>query len=252
MNFLSKVALFGSTVLALAACGGGDTAESLNIGPGQVRFVNAAPGSPSLALYRKDDMENEAGVQAYEGASKYYDTVNVTSDWSARDAITGTQLAVTSMRVENGTLYTLVALPGSGGAYKLLQISDPYNKPLDSDRARVRIVNGTPEVGSFDVYITAVGADIGSATPAMAGVAGQMPSPASGSDSFMIGDGTYQIRLTGAGSKSVFFSGTFKLGNDDDVLLITLPGAASGEVKILDIPAGKTQSNTEILNEAGG
>jgi hypothetical protein len=246
MNYLTKIAILGSTALALTACGGDDVAQALNLGAPQARFVNAVPGSPSLALYRKGEAQTDAGVQAYEGASKYFDTVNVTSDWDVRDATTGTTLGTTSMRAVVGTRYTIVALPGSGTIYNLLQISDPYGNALDA-QARVRVVNGDAAAGTMDVYITAPGADIGAATPMMAGVANQTPSPATGADSLKISSGIYQVRLTNADTKTVFFSGSLNIGDHDDVLLVTLP-AASGGVKILDVPSGSGQANSEIGN----
>jgi hypothetical protein len=247
MNTLFKVALLAATALALTACGGNDVAQALNLGAPQARFVNAVPGSPTLALYRKGDLQESAGTQGYEGASKYFDTVDVTSTWDVRDAAAGTQLGTTSMRVENETRYTIVALPGSGTLYDLLQISDPYDNAVTSN-ARIRVVKGDSVAGTMDVYITAPGADISGATPTMAAVAGQTPSPASGADSYSLASGIYQVRLTSAGTKSVFFSGSLNVGDHDDLLLVTLPTADGLGVKILDIPSGSGESSVDIVN----
>jgi hypothetical protein len=247
MTHFLKLAIVASATLALSACGGDDVAQALNLGAPQARFVNAAPGSPTLALYRKGELQSDAGNQAYEGASKYFDTVNVTSTWDVRDATAGTTLGSTSMRAEIATRYTIVALPGSGSMINLLQISDPYGNALDA-KARVRVVNGDAATGTIDVYITAPGADLGAATPTMSAVANQAPSPATGADSMSLSSGSYQVRLASAGTKSVFFSGTFNIGDHDDVLLVTLPASDGSGVKILDVPSGTGQSNSEIAN----
>ena len=247
MNTLFKLALLAGTALALTACGGDDAAQALNLGAPQARFVNAVPGSPTLALYRKGELQGDAGTQGYEGASKYFDTVNVTSTWDVRDAAAGTQLGTTSMRAEDATRYTIVALPGSGTMYNLLQISDPYSNAVTAN-ARVRIAKGDSVEGTMDVYITTPGADISGATPTMAAVASQTPSPASGADSYSLGSGVYQIRLTAAGTKTVFFSGALSLGDHDDVLLVTLPTSDGLGVKILDIPSASGESDTDIAN----
>ena len=247
MNTLSKLAILAGTALALAACGGSDVAQALNLGAPQARFVNAVPGSPILALYRKDDLQESAGTQGYEGASKYFDTVDVTSTWDVRDAAAGTELGTTSMRAENATRYTIVALPGSGTMYNLLQISDPYSNAVTSN-ARVRIVKGDTVKGTMDVYITAPGADISGTAPTMAAVAGQAPSPASGADSYGLASGIYQVRLTSAGTKTVFFSGALNVGDHDDLLLVTLPTSDGLGIKILDIPSASGESNTDIAN----
>jgi len=245
-NFF-KIALLAGTAFGVVACGGNDVAQALDLGAPQARLVNAVPGSPALALYRKGDLQSDAGSQPYEGASKYFDTVNVTSTWDVRDASAGTELGTTSMRAENATRYTIVALPGSGTMYNLLQISDPYSNALDA-KARVRIVNGNGANGTVDVYITAPGADITAATPAMAAVANQAPSPATGANSLSLSSGTYQLRLTTAGAKTAFFSGTLAIGDHDDVLLVTLPTADGQGTRILDVPSGSGQSNSEIAN----
>ena len=247
MNTSLKLALLSGIALALTACGGNDVAQALNLGAPQARFVNAVPNSPALALYRKGELQGDAGTQGYEGASKYFDTVNVTSTWDVRDAAAGTELGTTSMRAENATRYTIVGLPGSGTMYNLLQISDPYGNAVSSN-ARVRIVKGDSVAGTMDVYITAPGADISGATPTMAAVAGQTPSPASGVDSYSLASGIYQVRLTAAGTKTVFFSGALDLGDHDDVLLVTLPTSDGLGVKILDIPSASGESNIDIAN----
>ena len=247
MKTLFKLALLAGTALALTACGGNDVAQALNLGAPQARFVNAAPNSPTLALYRKGEVQGDAGTQGYEGASKYFDTVNVTSTWDVRDAAAGTELGTTSMRAENETRYTIVALPGSGTMYNLLQISDPYGNAVTSN-ARVRIVKGDTVEGTMDVYITAPGADIAGATPTMAAVAGQAPSLASGADSWSLASGIYQVRLTLAGTKTVFFSGALNVGDHDDLLLVTLPTSDGLDVKILDIPSASGESNADIAN----
>ncbi len=247
MNTLFKLAILASTAFALTACGGNDVAQALNLGAPQARFVNAVPGSQTLALYRKGDLQTSAGTQGYEGASKYFDTVNVTSTWDVRDAAAGTELGTTSMRVENETRYTIVALPGPGTMYNLLQISDPYGNAVTSN-ARVRIVKGDSVEGTMDVYVTAPGADISGMTPTMAAVASQSPSPASGADSYSLASGIYQIRLTSAGTKTVFFSGALNVGDHDDVLLVTLPTSDGLGVKVLDIPSGSDEANSDIAN----
>ena len=250
MNFHLKLALLGliaGTALALTACGGDEVAQALNLGAPQARFVNAVPGSPALALYRKGELQDSAGTQAYEGASKYYDTVDVTSTWDVRDAASGTELGTTSLRAENATRYTIVALPSAGSMYNLLQISDPYGNAVSSN-ARVRVVNGAAAAGTMDVYITAPGAELSGATPAMVSVGSQSASPASGTDSYSLAGGVYQIRLTTAGTRTVFFSAALAIGDHDDVLLVTLPTSDGAGVKILDIPSGTNESNSDLAN----
>ncbi|MDP9125265.1 MAG: DUF4397 domain-containing protein [Pseudomonadota bacterium] len=153
----------------------------------------------------------------------------------------------TALRVRTQTRYTIVALPGSGTMVDLLQISDPYGNAVTSN-ARVRIVKGDSVAGAMDVYITTPGADISGVTPTMAAVANQAPSPASGADSYSLASGIWQIRLTSAGTKTVFFSGAINVSDHADLLLVTLPTSDGLGVKILDIPSGSGESNVDIAN----
>jgi len=249
MKRLGLLAVVCASVIS-TACGGdgGDFEQSLNIGPPQVRLVDAAPDSPLLRLYRKDELQAGAGTQGYEGASKYFDSVAVTSDWSVRDSGSGTQVGTTSMRVENATRYTLVALPGAGNGLSLLQFSDPYSNAL-TEKARVRVVNGNLQSGSVDVYLTPVGADISSSSPTLAGIATAAVKPNSGDNSYSLARGTYQLRLTAAGSKVVTFRATIELGDHEDLLLVTLPATAGGGTKILAVQSDPDAGNFDIANE---
>jgi hypothetical protein len=247
MRLASHIALLAAAAATLSACGGNDVADALNIGAPRARLVNAIPAGPSLQLYRNDTLQSDAGTPTYEQASKYFDTVTTTSTWSLRDASSGLQVGSTSMRVAGSTRYTLVAFAGAGTQADMVQISDPYNFDLGANKARVRVVNGSSNSGAIDLYLTAVGADLASATPVMSNVAYQGASPASGADSTTIGYGGYELRITAAGTKTVLFDGTLTARIDDDLLLVTLPrSSAAGDIKVLDIPSATDQANFEI------
>ena len=52
MNSFHKVLLACVPVLGLAACGGSDTQDRLDVADPEVRFVHASPIAPNLTLYR--------------------------------------------------------------------------------------------------------------------------------------------------------------------------------------------------------
>ncbi len=247
MRLASNFALLVAAAATLSACGGNDLADALNIGSPRARLVNAIPGGAGLQLYRNDNLQSDAGTLAYEQASKYFDTVTATSTWSLRDATSGQQVGSTSMRVDGSTRYTLVAFAGAGTQADMVQISDPFNFDLTANKARVRVVNGSSNSGAFDLYLTAVGADLASATPVMTNVAYQGVSPASGADSYTFGYGAYELRITTAGTKTVLFDGTLTARIDDDLLLVTLPRSSDvGDIKVLEVPSATDQANFEI------
>ncbi len=120
---------------------------------------------------------------------------------------------------------------------------------LGKKNARVRVVNGSSNSGTFDLYLTAVGSDLASASPVLSSVSYEGMSPASGIDSYTISAGTYQLTITAGGTKTVLFNGTLVAKNDDDLLLVTLPkSSAVGDIKVLDIPSDTSQSNFELPN----
>lgn len=238
--------------LALTACGGGGSdgiGDQLNLSSPSARIVNAMPGDPTLVLYRNSDEQTDAGTPTYEESSKYFETVTATSTWSVRDAATGLQIGSTSVDASGSTRYTLVAFPDGATQATLMQISDPFDVGLTSDSARVRVVNGSPNAGTFDVYMTAPGVDLNTVSPTLGAIAYENAVPASGADSYSFPGGTYELRLTLAGTKTVFFDAPISAGSNDDLLLVSLPASSAlNDVKILDIPSASDELNSEILN----
>lgn len=255
MTSLFRTSLLASATLAalaLTACGGGGSGgigDQLNISSPSARIVNAMPSDPTLELFRNSDQQTDAGTPTYEESSKYFETVEATSTWSVRDASTGMQIGATSVDASGSTRYTLVAFPDGATQATLMQIADPYDVGITSDSARVRVVNGSPNSGTFDFYLTAPGVDLNTVSPTLGSVAYENAVPVSGTDSYSFPGSTYELRLTYAGTKTVFFDGTLSAASNDDLLLVTLPASsAAGDVKILDIPSASDELNTEILN----
>ena len=247
MRFVLSFTALAIAAAALTACGGSDLADSLNIGSPRARLVNAMPNGPSVQLYRNDNLQTDAGTLAYEQASKYFDTVTATSTWSLRDASAGTQVGSTSMRVVGSTRYTLVAFPGAGTQADMVQFSDPYDFALGKKNARLRVVNGSANAGAVDVYVTALNADLSSATPVIGSVGYEGVGPSSGADSYVLGAGSYKLVVTAAGTKTIYFEGTLTAKDDDDLLLVTLPtSSTSGGIKVLEVPSDSDESNFEI------
>ncbi|MEP6504325.1 MAG: DUF4397 domain-containing protein [Betaproteobacteria bacterium] len=252
MNSTSRTALLACAVASaafLAGCGGDDATDALNVASPQARLVNAIPGSGALQFYRNADLQSDAGALPFETSSKYFDTVATTSTWSVRVADTGTEAGSTSLMVSGSTRYTFIAFPGVGTQADLVTFSDPYDVSLNDTNARLRVVNAATNDGSFDVYITAPGASIASATPQMTGVAYKAVAPVSGENSYSFAHGTYEIRLTLTGTKLPFFDAQFVAGDNDDLLMMTVANSAvAGDVKIYKMPSDNDVPNSEIAN----
>jgi len=254
---ITPLAIAAAAALSLTACGGGGSggiADDLNLSSPAMRLVNVDAAAGALVLYRNGDQQTDAGAPSFEQSSNYFETVDsTTSTWTVNDATSGAQLGSASVTTNGSTRYTLLAFPGMTSGVDLVAVSDPYDVSLGNDNARVRVVNGSANSEAFDVYLTAPGADLTTAAPQMIDVTYENAMPASGVNSYSLGAGTYEIRLTATGTKNVFFDSSITAGSNDDLLLVTLPNSvAPDDVKILDIPSASDEQNTEILNQLPG
>lgn len=232
MKHFYKLLLACIPVALIAACGGGDTEDRLDVADPVVRFVHASALAPNLTLARANVALPEATNVAYKFASNYVDIPMGAADWQVKTAdASATTLGTVPIDPGRGTKYTIVAAPGTPTGTATYLIVDPYNKPLGSESTRLRITNAAP--ASVDLYVNAPGADISpeSVKPFIAGTEYKNSGPASGSDSLDIQGGTYQATVTAAGTKTVLFRGTIAFNANKDVLLIAVPDPAG--VKLL-------------------
>jgi len=251
MKYLPKLILACAPFVLLAACGGGDDLEDrLDVADPVVRFVHASPIAPSLTLYRGTVAQSDATNAPYKFASNYFDVATSAADWSVKTSTGSVNVGTVTLDPSRGTKYTFVALPASSTDSSIYVIEDPYNKPLTSESTHLRLMNASFNASSVDVYMTGLADDISPTTlkPLIAATAYKTSGPASGSDSIDIPGGTYKLTITTAGTKTVLFTGQLAFGNNQDVLVLTvpdtvLPGAIKALVKIegvagaTDVPA---------------
>jgi hypothetical protein len=240
MNFPRRTLLACLPLLALAACGGDDdVADRLDVADPVVRFVDASAVAPNLTLFKGATAQSDATNVGYQFGSNYFDVDLGSAVWATKTADGVTTLGSATIDPQRGTRYTIVALSTSATAAGTALIVDPYNKPLGSSSTHLRLFNASYPFANVDVYMNAAGTDISAPTitPLIAGVVFDAAGPASGSDSVDIPGGTYQLSVTTSGTKTVLFKGQVSFGNNQDVLLLTVPstttpGAMSALVKI--------------------
>lgn len=207
----------------LAACGGGDTEDRLDVADPKVRFVHASPLAPNVTLYRETVAQADATNVPYRYAGDYFDVSTNAANWSVQTAVGNVVVGTTVVPATRGNRYTIVAVPGSSTETGIYLISDPYNKSLTTNNARLRLMNAAFNAANVDLYLNAPGTDIAAVGPRIAATAYRTSGPATGTDSIDIAAGTYQMSITTAGTKTVLFRGTFTITDNQDLLLIAVP-----------------------------
>lgn len=240
MKPVLKLLLVCAPVVFIAACGGGnDLEDRLGVADPVARFVHASPLAPSVTLFRADVAHKDA-TGPYLSASNYEYTSTAGADWSIKTTSGNVQVGdKINLDPQRGNKYTFVALPTATGN-TLYVIRDPYNKSLTSESTRVRVMNASFTAAKIDVYMTSgTDADLSNASPFIGNIAYGAAGPASGSDSVDIPGNNpttnawYQVRVFTAGTKTApLFSGRVSFGNNQDVLLLTVP-ETNGGIKLL-------------------
>jgi len=238
----------------LAACGGSDDSfdDRADIADPKIRLVHAVPNGPNVSLFR-DNQAQGADVtnMAYKGASNYFDTDRGTHTWEVRTATSpAVSLGSQTFETRTGNKFTLITVPNAGSVTEVAMISDPYNKSVTSDDARVRVFNAAFNSVNFDVYITPAATNITTVGPTLANAGYKQPVPASGADSIDLEGGDYVLRLTMPGTKTVFFTAPVALPKNADWLLVPVPGSLTpGDVRVLVVQSDMGAPATELTNQ---
>jgi hypothetical protein len=249
MKFVKALALVAATTL-VAACGGGDTEDRLDLRDPVVRMLHAVPGGAPVSLFRQDVVQGDATNVPYKDVTRYYDVSNNSATWSVRASSTSTvALSSVDLNPEQGNRYTFVALPGTAaGTLELIAIDDPYDKGLTTDRARVRALHAAPAAPAVDVYLIQPAQDLAVATPTYTALGYKAAMPASGDDSTEVPGGTFRLVLTGAGTKTIVFDAPVSIANNADWLLVAIPGpsGAANDVRVLVAQGNDDQNGTTV------
>jgi hypothetical protein len=112
-----------------------------------------------------------------------------------RTANTSTTVATISFNVGQGQDHTVYAVGGTGGGAVTGFTTTDDNAAPAAGQTRVRIINMSPTAGAIDVFLTAAGADLATATPNATNIAYQ------GTSAYLnVASGTYTFRAVPAGT----------------------------------------------------
>lgn len=245
-NIILGLAL--ATTAVLAACGGGDDGidDRVGLSKPSVRVIHAVTAGPNVDVLQNGALTSLTNIP-YKTVSGYFNVNEGNNLFAFNLTGTSTQIGSTTVSAHTGHKYTVVALPGTTAA-DVLQIDDPYGKGLLDTSARIRGLNASINAQNVDMYLTTPAQDIAAVNPTIAAVTYKNAVPASGQDSIYVDGGTYRLRVTTAGTKTVIFdSGALTVNKNDDWLITTIPADGFGAVvpnKIKILVAQSSTSNT--------
>lgn len=209
-------------LLSLAGCG-----AALSDGA-QVRVLNATTVSSALDFYSGSDktfydIEPNA-IDGYSNltAGTYTFTVTGSDDTST--------LATTSGTLVTQDHYLFVAY-GSSNGVGLTTLAEDETSP-SSGYAKIRVLNGSKDAGTLDVFLTSSSQSIDSVSPTVSSAA-----VGTASSYTTIASGTYRLRVTGEGDSSdlrLDYS-SVTLDSGSVVTLVVTPSAGGYLVNAIDV-----------------
>jgi|GEM_PF-787646 len=205
---MMKYGMIASLVVVVAACGTRDAADSLSPtgAQGRVRFVNVITdttrGRVNAILEKVPFGVNLTYTQSTPAllaapSTALYSAI-LTGSRSLvlkRTADTNSTVATIIFTVSDNQDRTVYAIGGASGTAVSSFLTNDDNALPASGQTRVRVVHLSPTAGAVDIFVTAVGADLATATPTLSNVAFQTASTYLG-----VAAGTYQVRVVPAGT----------------------------------------------------
>ncbi|MDE2080520.1 MAG: DUF4397 domain-containing protein [Burkholderiales bacterium] len=187
LHALAALAALGWLTLLLGGCGGGADRTKA-----QLRLVDASTGYSALDLVVHGQVR-QGGV-AYAANAGYVAIDPGNADTTLNSAGSPTALLTFTPALAKNRHYTLLAY-GNAGALAQVLLDEDVAAPADG-KTLLRVVNGAPDAGNLDVYLTGSGDDLAAAVPVLGGAS------ATPSGWLTVNSATWRLRVTAAGSKT--------------------------------------------------
>ncbi len=186
----------------------------------RVRVVHASPDAPNVDVLL-DNSEVLSDVP-YLASSAYLETSAGDHNLKVNAAGTSTTAIDADVTLADGTDYTVIASDLVAQIAPIV-LQDDNTAPA-AGNARVRAIHGAPSAPAVDIYVTAPGADLATATPVLTGVEfGDV------ADYLEVPAGEYQVRVSPAGTKLVVIdSGPLTLESGQVRTAIAVDAAGGG------------------------
>ena len=211
--------LFAAGALTVA-CSDDTSTTGPAAGEARVRVVHASPDAPSVDVL-VDNAQVLAGVP-YLAASDYLAVPAGNRNFKVNAAGTATTVIDANVGLTADADYTVIA-SGLVASIAPVVLQDDNSAPA-AGNVKVRAIHGAPSAPAVDIYVTAPGEDLATATPTIANVAfGDV------ADYIEAPAGSYQVRVTPVGDKTVVIdSGTLALASGQVRTAIAVDAAGGG------------------------
>lgn len=251
MQIPIKIAVTGLALAATLACAGAKTdrpvvtngdgtasaspsgTEMAKEGKSLVRLVNAIPAKRGIDVTGGDrTVFTNIG---YKDVTPYAEIRNNMVSFRLHPTGMDSTLANNSEAMTDGYRYTIVALPGKKGEPQMTVLRDDV--VADSGKARIRVVNAAPDIGSIDVAMQ------GQKDPIFSGV--NYGSEAGDKDITPV-DGTLEIRSDLRTRKPLLLKNMhFEAGK---AYTIVLAGWGTGGIDAITFDDAQARNNLTMGN----
>ena len=244
----------------LFACSDNDNDDGPIIGPvepevesSQLRLTHASADAPAVNVYLDGalalegvEFKQSSGLVELDAGDVEVEVRGLLPDGSEL-----TVIGPVTLSLEEGVRTDVLAigdlLNGDGGINIEARVLDPVEIEDAVSDVRVSVIHAAPAVGQVDIYVTAPGDELSSASPITAAF-GDAAGPVN-----LMPDTEYRVRITPAGSATVAFdSGTLSFPAGTELLVAAVEntyGVGASPVTLLAVGA---DGASEVLDAATG
>ncbi len=234
-------ATFLTLIAVLTGCSDDNDNPIIPPNEASIRVLHGSPDAPNVDVLV--DGQTALTDVPYKTASQFLSILAGTRNIKVNVAGTSTSVIDADIDFATDSLTTIIATNFAAQIEAL--VLDDEGTPPSGNLLRIRVVHSSPTAPPVDVYVTAPGADINSATPTLSNV------PFKANSNFLeIPEGDYQIRITATGSKNpVYDSGTVPL-NAGSILTAVAVDATGGAspVTLIVLTNDPTTPSIEITD----